>query len=280
MLALARGKNPHTSTEEKSFSQGFRDPGTLVFVDKLLKAHVEALLGRAGTNPTRASREAGLNPHFLRQWLSGRVRSPGAKQLQAVAAVLGVSLDELTTPPGQALDPSTYAGEPSQPLRIVAPASTRAPPLIVRHMVQAGAWLEQDADTQIVRRGPPVTADPRVGGEQWLELVEGDSIDKIAPPGAFLHVVGAASVGYAPRQGDVVVVERVRAQGGLRERSVKVIEQRRGGRLELWPASNNPRWSEPLRLTPESPPDADLDTEVAIVARVIGVYLPFPGGQR
>jgi repressor LexA len=275
-------RNPHLSTEGKSPSRAVCGSGILISVDNDLKAHVLALIARAGTNPTRAARDAGLNPHFIRQWLSGRVRSPGTQQLQAVADVLGVTLDELTAPiartprsPGLRDDaPAPYA---RAPIKITAPAPKR-PPLVVRHIVQAGAWLEQDADApQTARFGPPVTADPRIVGEQWLELVEGDSIDKIAPPGSFLHVVGVSARGYIPRDGDVVVVERVRDQGGFRERSVKVVKMTRN-RIELWPSSNNQYWSKPLKLTPDGYSE-DSEIEVSIVGRVLGVYFTM-GGNR
>lgn len=63
-----------------------------------LAAHVDALIAKRGANRTSVARAAGLNPHFIRQWLNGRVRSPGVAQLQAVARVLGVDLLALLTP--------------------------------------------------------------------------------------------------------------------------------------------------------------------------------------
>lgn len=237
-------------------------------MDEALKKHVESLLKEAGHNPTSASREAGLNVHFVRQWLSGRVRSPGADQLRRVAEVLGVTLDELTktaTPRGTS-DVRWSEFETEPPARR---APSGGPILPARYIVQAGVWAEVDEQRQAGLLGPPVAADARYPkSAQWLELVRGDSIDKVYPDGAWIHVVDAVAIGYAPSSDDFVVVERKRHQGGLIERTVKQVAKKRG-RIELWPRSNNPKWKEPIALS-----TTEDDTIVEIAALVIGGYLP------
>lgn len=140
--------------------------------------------------------------------------------------------------------------------------------LPVRHRVQAGHWIEVDlAERDFpdapkgVRENPDYSTWP-----QWLELVVGDSVDREIPPGHFVHVVDAIEMGYAPKEGDFVVVERRRDQGRLRERSIKRVSIRED-RVELWPHSHNPAWDRPLEM--EAPGE---DVEVEIVAKVIGAY--------
>lgn len=140
--------------------------------------------------------------------------------------------------------------------------------LPVRYRVQAGAWIEMDYAEQEYPSPPrPVTPDSNYGDyPQWLELVVGDSVNKEIPPGGFAHVVDAIEMGYAPQDGDFVVVERRREQGRLRERSIKQVEFTDHG-VELWPRSHNLAWNRPLELA-----HAEEGVEVEIVGLVIGTY--------
>lgn len=144
--------------------------------------------------------------------------------------------------------------------------------LPVRYRVQAGLWYENDAEEPPVQVSHAVVPDPRYANwQQWLELVAGDSVDRKILPGHFAHVVDAIDMGYAPRDGDWVVVERRR--GGVRERSIKQVEVKRSGRICLWPRSSNPKWAEPVDLM-NGVRDGE-EIEVEIVGLVIGSYNPF-----
>jgi SOS-response transcriptional repressor LexA len=143
--------------------------------------------------------------------------------------------------------------------------------LPVLHRVQAGYWLETDVEAQVMLESPKaVMPDPRYGEwPQWLEQVVGDSANLKIPEGSFAHVVDAIEMGYEAHDGDWVVVERRRAGGLLRERTIKQV-QISGSRVELWPRSTNPKWSSPVVLDEGSRPNEDM--EVEIVGQVIGFY--------
>ena len=143
--------------------------------------------------------------------------------------------------------------------------------LPVRYSVQAGLWYEIDAEEPPEHRSVAVAPHPAFERfPQWLEKVVGDSVDLKIPAGHYAHVVDAQEMGYAPRHGDWVVVERRRDQGCVRERTIKQIEMSEG-RVALWPRSRNPKWSEPVDLAAGARPG---DTEVQIVGLVIGAYDP------
>lgn len=119
----------------------------------------------------------------------------------------------------------------------------------------------------------PVAPDSRYAQwPQWLEHVEGDSIDMLIKPGSFAHVVDAIEMGYAARDGDLVVVERRRDGGALRERTIKQVVMV-GRRIELWPRSTNPQWSTPLIISAGVRKAEDV--EVEIVGLVVGAYSSF-----
>lgn len=139
--------------------------------------------------------------------------------------------------------------------------------LPIRYEVGAGIWRSVD-DTHASYGEGRVLADPAFAGfEQWMERVVTDSMDKEYPVGSLLHVVDSIGIGYAPRTGDHVIVER-RQDGGLRERTVKEVSVTRRG-LELVARSNNPRWDGPIAIVDGHD---EAHCEVEIVGLVLGSY--------
>lgn len=138
--------------------------------------------------------------------------------------------------------------------------------LPVRYTVQAGLWYEVDAEVPPEQISLGVVPDTRFAGfPQWLEKVVGDSVDLRIPAGHYVHVVDAIELGYAPKDGDWVVVERRRDQGAVRERTIKQIEVS-GGQVRLCPRSRNPKWVDAIDLSAGAKPG---DAEVEIVGLVI-----------
>lgn len=144
--------------------------------------------------------------------------------------------------------------------------------LPVRYKVQAGLWYEVDAEEPPEQLALAVLPDPRFASfPQWLEKVVGDSVDLRIPGGHYVHVIDAQEMGYAPRHGDWVVVERRRDQGAVRERTIKQVDVA-NGRTRLMPRSRNPKWAEPVDYAKGSRPgDA---VEVVIVGLVVAAIDP------
>lgn len=184
----------------------------------------------------------------------------------------------------RALKPDYEFTTSSRTLGKLADAVNADPPVIstnvklaprflpVRYRVQAGLWFEIDAEEPPEQVALAVLPDPRFAAyPQWLEKVVGDSVDLKITPGHYAHVVDAIEMGYAPRSGDWVVVERRSDQGGKRERTIKQVELQ-GRKVLLCPRSSNPRWKEPVELA-SGVRDPD-SSEVEIVGLVIGAYNP------
>ena len=228
------------------------------------------MISRAGFASPNALATALGKPEALRNYARGRSRSIKADTLQAIALLLNKPMEEVSAALELNVAPQAVisTGAPAQSSRARVQVG---PVLPARYAVQAGAWIERDDLVQAAPKGPPVSADPSYPPDaQWLELVRGDSMDLFYPEGSWVHVVDAIAIGYTARNEDFVTIERKRQQGGLIERSLKQIEMRRGGKVELWPRSRNPRWNGPLPLGAPM----DDDDEVRIAALVIGGYLP------
>jgi transcriptional regulator with XRE-family HTH domain len=203
--------------------------------------------------------KAGLGSTAIKDILSGKSRDPGAATLGAIAEVLGVELSAL-------LEAGATAASTLSHVKL-APRF-----LPVRYIVQAGHWYEVDAEEppEQVALAVPDTRYPNV--PQWLEKVVGDSVDLKIPPGHYVHVVDAIELGYVPKHGHWVVVERQRDQGATRERTIKQVEITPDGRILLCPRSSNARWNGPIELAAGVANDET--AEVRIVGRVIHAIDP------
>jgi transcriptional regulator with XRE-family HTH domain len=221
--------------------------------------NLRALISASGRSARAISLGAKLGATAVKDILSGKSRDPGASTLAAIAQELNVPVSDLLD--GTELLPSMTNQTHVKLVPRLLP---------VRYRVQAGLWYEIDTEEPPEQVSLPVSSYPKYAAyPQWLEKVVGDSADLKFQPGAFLHVVDAIELGYAPKDGDWVVIERRRDQGAVRERTVKQIEITNGCVL-LQPRSTNPKWREPLGLVAGARNHADV--EVEIVGLVVGWY--------
>lgn len=139
--------------------------------------------------------------------------------------------------------------------------------LPIRDRIQAGAWLAADDMDQTFRTFPAARDGRYPAANQWISEVTGDSMNLLSIfDGDYVHCVDATDIGYHPRHGDIVEVERLRHGGAEREFTLKQIEMTAEG-FVLAPRSTNPRWQSPLRLG-EGVAEGD-DYEVRIRALVV-----------
>lgn len=218
-------------------------------------------------------------PQRIRDWLTTTLQDEGLT-VERWAQLAGVAKSTIF----RALKPDYEFVTSSRTLAKLAEAVGREPPtftsnvklaprrLPVRYVVQAGLWFENDAEIPPEQVELAVLPHPSYDAfPQWLEKVVGDSVDLKIPPGSYAHVVDALEMGYRAKDGDWVVVERRREQGGVRERTIKQVSVTQNGQVQLWPRSRNPKWSEPVDLAGGCKPG---DVEAAIVGLVIGAYNP------
>lgn len=201
-------------------------------------------------NPASWAHKAGLAPSTVQKAIKPEYPYvTSMRSLIALAAAAGVA------PPSVDLDLT-----PQQPTF-----------LRVRYQVGAGNWRMVDEVGQSDFGTAPVVADPAYAQfPQWFERVIGDSMNLEYPEGTLLHVIDTIELGYAPRVGDHVIVQRTRNQGRDIERTVKEVQFGPHG-MTLCARSSNPRWANhPIVVKPDGH-DQD-DCEVQIVGWVLGSY--------
>lgn len=235
-------------------------------VEKDLKTVVEERLEELGRNPFEAARLGDLERGFINDILQGKKRSIRGENMRKLA----VGLD--WTPGDLLMATSTETAHLARLKTVGREAQVVPRFLLVRYRVQAGHWYEVGFDEPPVDFSIPVVPDPRYAEwPQWAELVVGPSANKKIPEGHFAHVVDAIEMGYEPKDGDWVIVERRRSGGHVRERTIKQLEVN-DGVVRLWPRSTDQRFQEPVDYR-NGAQDGE-DVEVEIVGKVIGSYNP------
>lgn len=124
-------------------------------------------------------------------------------------------------------------------------------------------------DEGIEEGASPVPAVPRgdiPASSQYAVIVDGQSVNKRIPDGAFAICAKFDSYPGGAQHGQLVHV--VRERSGLHEHTIKEIRFGREG-AELWPVSNDPKHQKPVLLS-----SGDEGEIVRIHGVVIGIYQP------
>lgn len=227
--------------------------------DLILKI-IDARLQKLGMSQTAAEKAAGT-PDAIRNLRRGKSRSSNLSTLDALTSVLEL-------PPNWYLADSM---EDLQSFEVTArPIPQDLPFIPILGRVAAGQWAEIAAseETMAERQPSRFPPDPRYPISAQFDLVvEGTSINKFAQPGEMLRCVDLIETGLEIYHNDLVIVERIRSSE-LRETTAKRV-RRSNGRFELWPESTDPRWQDPVIV---SPGGQDQHDEIRIIAKVLYAY--------
>lgn len=225
-----------------------------------LLQRIEQRLAALGMTERAASVRAFGHGSAIKNLRTGGSASPRLDTISKLAGALETTPEWLAYGIGSpdAKDAFGAAGMPSVP---------------VLGEVAAGTWREVDSAVDQPPSDPvPVPPDPRWPyAEQFALVVRGSSIDRIAQDGDILSCVSLRAIGREPEDGELVVVERTRFGGQMRETTAKIL-RRAGARVELWPESNDPKFQEPIVLDPDGD-DREGET-VEIRALVTWVHAP------
>lgn len=206
---------------------------------------------------------------FVRNILTGKSLSPRAENLERLAVELQTTTDWLLKGAGPEDRPmeNGYHSE-------VTPYSGDLVPVTVTGTTKAGAFLEADAFVQGER---VVIFEPRDArfpqARQVAFDIDGDSMNDLKP---FPLIHGQRVIcvdfedlrGRVPiRDGMVVVVERLRDGGLLREWSVKQVEYYHD-RTEFHPRSTNPTHKPIVVPHNRDPHDGQTVSILALVRRI------------
>lgn len=134
--------------------------------------------------------------------------------------------------------------------------------------VAAGHWKE--AAALLKPYTLPVTPHPAYPAHaQRIYKIAGNSVNRIAPDGAYIHCVSVIDADTAPVSGDLVVVKRMRH--GEAEYTAKRFLNLNGQKI-LRPESDDPNFQEDMEI------NGDDSVQIEITDVVIATWAPIPRG--
>ncbi|MEW9304511.1 S24 family peptidase [Labrys neptuniae] len=230
-----------------------------------LRAWLATMLGKAGHGAkTKLANHLGLTQaqitRMSRTDPGKETRDINVNELPAIVAFFGEA------PPGYEMPASTDQATPSARGYSVA---------LVTGRVEAGSFRLVDDYDQSEPQRVMVPEDPEFPNARVLVFeVAGDSMNALAPlpilPGAQVVALAFEDIShrYPIRDGMVVVVERTRDGGHLREWSIKQVEFHED-RIEFCPRSTN-KTHKPIVVERDAFADGGTGIEIiALVRRVI-----------
>lgn len=222
---------------------------------------------RKGWSGKELARKSGIPYANINKYLNGKIEQPRGDILRRLAEAVGKSV--LWLRDGMEIDEGSEAA-PSLRLEAVR----------VVGKVEAGTFREIDEFDQEEPELISLPPDDRFPDARQMAFdVSGDSMNDLKPrpilPGD--RVVGVAYDDVADRavlrDGMVVVVERTRDGGHVREWSVKQIELYED-RTEFHPRSTNPR-HKPIVISRDTEADESTQVRILVLVRRIVNVLPF-----
>jgi len=233
-------------------------------------ARVEERLRVLGISAAAAGRSAG-GAHLIPNLRKGSV--PSLDNITKLAAVLE------TTPAFLAF--GIEFDDEDLPVELVTPRNF--PPLGSLPIIgefAAGLWHEvDDAIDESPYAGIAAPPDPAYpAAHQFAGIVKGTSVNRVAPDGSVVSCLDVQKARIRPKDGDLVAVEQTRHGGHERMRTIKRLKHTADG-IELWPDSDDPKWSArgPIRVNRG---DEDDGTTVVILGVVTWVHLSLDRSQR
>jgi SOS-response transcriptional repressor LexA len=204
-------------------------------MESTLQTRVKERMGALGLNPFETAKRANLGASYVRDILRGKTRMPNAENIAKLAAVLETTADYL-------MDRSS-----DSTLRVVA-AKVEGVPVLGR--VAANTWYTADddvidVDTDDIERIPSISGYPVEW--QFGMIVDGNCLNKVANDGDRLVCLDLIKSGTPIMEGDLIIVERSKFGGQMRQRTAKRVKKTKAG-YELWPESTDPAHQEPILL--------------------------------
>jgi len=205
----------------------------------------------------------GVSPQAVKQWEDGQT-APTRNKIEALARVLRLSIQDTMD---MFDNGATRDGIFDQDN--ILETIKRANRVKVRGKIAAGVWMDVTLSDEggYEQMAVPFPPDPDYAIEAQYDLVvEGTSLNKVAPDGYRVRCVDIEASGVSVHDGDLVIIRRLRDGGQLVEMTAKRV-RKTNGRTELWPDSTDQRWQE--KIVVDDNPERD---RIEIIAKVLYAY--------
>ena len=200
----------------------------IAFLRKILE---DATAADAKWNSRSLSMAAtgGKNPYLVRDIIKGKSANPTLGTLVGLARALELDISQMI-PAATTIMHRVGGSQAFETLDVVG-------------AVAAGVWREETTWSAEDRYSIEVGPNPFPGSERFALRMEGNSMDKLIPPGSDLECLRVAYGYVEPQPGDIVIVQRDRHD--LHELTCKRLDHD-GQNFVLRAESTRPEFQEPI----------------------------------
>lgn len=225
----------------------------IAFLRKILE---DATAADAKWNSRSLSMAAtgGKNPYLVRDIIKGKSANPTLDTLVGLARALELDISQMI-PAATTIMHRVGGAQAFETLDVVG-------------AVAAGVWREETTWSAEDRYSIEVGPNPFPGSERFALRMEGNSMDKLIPPGSDLECLRVAYGYVEPQPGDIVIVQRDRHD--LHELTCKRLDHD-GQNFVLRAESTRPEFQEPIII---GRPDEEHvgDNDITILAIVLRAH--------
>jgi len=225
----------------------------IAFLRKILE---DATAADAKWNSRSLSMAAtgGKNPYLVRDIIKGKSANPTLDTLVGLARALELDISQMI-PAATTIMHRVGGSQTFETLEVVG-------------AVAAGVWREETTWSAEDRYSIEVGPNPFPGSERFALRMEGNSMDKLIPPGSDLECLRVAYGYVEPQPGDIVIVQRDRHD--LHELTCKRLDHD-GQNFVLRAESTRPEFQEPIII---GRPDEEHvgDNDITILAIVLRAH--------
>jgi SOS-response transcriptional repressor LexA len=225
----------------------------IAFLRKILE---DATAADAKWNSRSLSMAAtgGKNPYLVRDIIKGKSANPTLDTLVGLARALELDISQMI-PAATTIMHRVGGSKTFETLEVVG-------------AVAAGVWREETTWSAEDRYSIEVGPNPFPGSERFALRMEGNSMDKLIPPGSDLECLRVAYGYVEPQPGDIVIVQRDRHD--LHELTCKRLDHD-GQNFVLRAESTRPEFQEPIII---GRPDEEHvgDNDITILAIVLRAH--------
>lgn len=166
-----------------------------------------------------------------------------------------------------------WKGPPIDGAAVVPGARIVLRPIEVIGHAQAGVFTELVEWDEPSRYKVNISQDDGFSPEftRYGIEVRGESMNKVFPDGSIVSVIDFEELGKKPATGDYVTVLRRDAYGPGFEATIKALQIKDDGTICLWPKSTDPRYQQPLIISP--PNDERIDDAGALDVQIKGLVV-------
>ncbi|CAI3960614.1 SOS-response transcriptional repressor LexA (RecA-mediated autopeptidase) (LexA) (PDB:1AY9) [Commensalibacter communis] len=216
--------------------------------NRILLDKINEVLEKKNIKPSRAGREAGLGPDFIRKLKTSK-NSPKTENLFKLANYLNVDPNIFFDPIEETIQKMALSKRPMESLPEIQTHAIPTETIYIKGAIESKKWTDEK-EWRSYQHTPFIVPKHEDFPSTSLSayIINDDSMNLIYPKGSILITSPFEELQKMPENGDTVIVVKFDCIQRTYETTAKIVQFRENGQLYLWPKTDNPLLLAPTML--------------------------------